>query len=126
GFGLEEAGVALGEGGEIIVDALSRTSVENIYAVGDVTNRKNLTPVAIREGHAVAENLFAGTSVKVDYDCIPTAVFSQPEAGTVGLTEEEAIIRFPAVDIYRASFRPLHSRVARRDERMVVKLVVDA
>ena len=126
GFGLEEAGVEIGADGAIAVDALSRTSVDNIFAVGDVTDRVNLTPVAIREGHAVAENLFAGTSVTVDYNCIPTAVFSQPEAGTVGLTEEEAIVRYPAVDIYRASFKPLHHRVARRDDRMVVKLVVDA
>jgi len=126
GMGLEEAGVTLGEGGAIKVDAFSRTNVDNIYAVGDVTDRKNLTPVAIREGHAVADNLFAGTAIRIDYDCIPTAVFSQPEAGTVGLTEEEAIVRHPAVDIYRASFKPLHSRVAGRDERMVVKLVVDA
>ncbi len=126
GMGLEAAGVALGKHGEILVDDFSKTSVDSIYAVGDVTDRKNLTPVAIREGHAVADNLFGGTAIKVDYDCIPTAVFSQPEAGTVGLTEEQAIIRFPSVDIYRASFKPLHSRLAGRDERMVVKLVVDA
>lgn len=126
GIGLEEAGVALGKLGEIVVDEFSRSSVDNIYAVGDVTDRKNLTPVAIREGHAVAENLFGGRSIKLDYDCIPTAVFSQPEAGTVGLTEEDAIARYPAVDIYRSTFKPLHHRVAGRDERMMVKLVVDA
>ena len=126
GMGLEAAGVAIGDDGAIAVDAFSRTSVDNIFAVGDVTDRVTLTPVAIREGQAVAENLFAGGAVKVDYDCIPTAVFSQPEAGTVGLTEEEAIVRFPAVDIYRASFKPLHHRVAGREDRMVLKLVVDA
>jgi glutathione reductase (NADPH) len=126
GFGLEEAGVALGKLGEIVVDEFSRSSVDNIYAVGDVTDRVNLTPVAIREGHAVAENLFGGTAIKVDHECIPTAVFSQPEAGTVGLTEEAAIARYPSVDIYRSIFKPLHHRVAGRDERMLVKLVVDA
>ncbi len=126
GFGLEEAGVALGKLGEIVVDAFSRSSVDNIYAVGDVTDRVNLTPVAIREGHAVAENLFGGASITLDYDCIPTAVFSQPEAGTVGLTEETALARYPSVDIYRSTFKPLHHRVAGRDERMLVKLVVDA
>jgi glutathione reductase (NADPH) len=126
GLGLEAAGVEIRDDGAIAVDGLSRTSVDNIFAVGDVTDRVNLTPVAIREGQAVAENLFAGSAVTVDYDCIPTAVFSQPEAGTVGLTEEAAIVRFPAVDIYRTSFKPLHHRVARRDDRMVVKLVVDA
>ncbi|HET7714682.1 MAG TPA: glutathione-disulfide reductase [Bauldia sp.] len=126
GFGLEEAGVALGKLGEIVVDDYSRSSVDNIYAVGDVTDRVKLTPVAIREGHTVAENLFGGMSVKVDYQCIPTAVFSQPEAGTVGLSEEDALARFPSVDIYRSTFKPLHHRVAGRDERMLVKLVVDA
>ena len=126
GFGLEEAGVALGKLGEIVVDEFSRSSVDNIYAVGDVTDRVNLTPVAIREGHSVAENLFDGKAVKVDYDSIPTAVFSQPEAGTVGLSEEAAIARYPSVDIYRSTFKPLHHRLAGRDERMLVKLVVDA
>lgn len=126
GLGLEEVGVRLGKVGEICVDEFSRTNVDNIYAVGDVTDRVKLTPVAIREGHAVAENLFGGTSIRIDYDCIPTAVFSQPEAGTVGLSEEEAITRYPSVDIYRATFKPLHHRVAGRDERMMVKLVVDA
>jgi len=126
GFGLAEAGVAIGAHGEVPVDEYSRTNVENIYAVGDVTDRRNLTPVAIREGQAVAETLFGDTPTRVDYDCIPTAVFSQPEAGTVGMTEEEAIIHFPHVDIYRATFKPLHHRVAGRDERMLIKLVVDA
>ena len=100
-LGLEAAGVALDKGGAIRVDDFSRSSVENIYAVGDVTDRKNLTPVAIREGHAVADNLFGGTEIKVDYDCIPTAVFSQPEGGTVGLTEEEALANIrEAIELY--------------------------
>ena len=126
GFGLEELGVGFGARNEIPVDEYSRTNVDNIYAVGDVTDRIKLTPVAIREGQAVAETLFGGSPIKVDFDCIPSAVFSQPEAGTVGLSEEEATGRYPSVDIYRSTFKPLHHRVARRDERMLVKLVVDA
>jgi glutathione reductase (NADPH) len=125
GFGLEAAGVALDAEGAIIVDPALRTNIENIYAVGDVTNRVRLTPVAIREGAAVSDNLFAGMKVVVDYTNIPTAVFSTPEAGTVGLSEEAALARLPAVDIYRAVFKPLSYRVAGRDERMLVKLVVD-
>ncbi|KAB2874152.1 MAG: glutathione-disulfide reductase [Bauldia sp.] len=126
GFGLDAVGVAVNADGAIVVDEYSRTNVPTIYAVGDVTNRVRLTPVAIREGSAVAETLFGGTPSTVDYADIPTAVFSQPEAGTVGLTEEEAVAAFPSVDIYRATFKPLQNRVAGRDERMLVKLVVDA
>jgi glutathione reductase (NADPH) len=126
GFGLEAAGVEIDDSGAIAVDEYSRTSVDNIYAVGDVTNRLRLTPVAIREGMAVADTLFGGRPTAVDYVNVPTAVFSQPEAGTVGLTEAEARERYFAVDIYRASFKPLQNRVAGRDERMMVKLVVDA
>jgi glutathione reductase (NADPH) len=126
GFGLEQAGVDIGPDGRIEVDPYSRTNIDNIYAVGDVTARVRLTPVAIREGAAVAETLFGGRPMAVDYDYIPSAVFSHPEAGTVGLSEEEAIVRFPAVDIFRSTFKPLHHRVAGRDERMLVKLVVDA
>lgn len=125
GFGLDGAGVAIDANGAVVVDALRRTTVENIYAVGDVTNRVRLTPIAIREGAAVADTLFAGRPTQVDYETIPTAVFSQPEAGTVGLTEEAAKEAFRAVDIYRTTFRPLQNRVAGRDERMMMKLVVD-
>ncbi len=125
GFGLAEAGVNLGHNGCVEVDAFSRSNVDSIYAVGDVTDRVKLTPVAIREGAAVAETLFGGRPTKVDYEHVPSAVFAQPEGGTVGLTEEAAIARHPAVDIYRATFKPLYHRVARRDERMMVKLVVD-
>ena len=126
GLGLETVGVALDDAGAVVVDGNSRTSTGTIYAVGDVTNRMRLTPIAIREGSAVAENLFAGKSTTVDYTNVPTAVFSQPEAGTVGLTEAEAVAAHPNVDVYRATFKPLQNRVAQRDERMLVKLVVDA
>jgi glutathione reductase (NADPH) len=125
GVGLDAAGVALDGEGAVVVDPFLKTNVDNIYAVGDVTNRVRLTPVAIREGAAVADNLFAGMKVVVDYTNIPTAVFSTPEAGTVGLSEEAALARLPAVDVYRATFKPLPYRVAGRDERMLVKLIVD-
>ncbi|MDX2263761.1 MAG: glutathione-disulfide reductase [Hyphomicrobiales bacterium] len=126
GMGLQEAGVQLGLMDEIIVDEWSRTTVENIYAVGDVTNRVNLTPVAIREGHAFADTVFGGEPTRVDHHLIPTAVFSQPEIGTVGLTEAEARGRGLAVDIYKTSFRPMKYVLPGREERMLMKLVVDA
>ncbi|MCP4382267.1 MAG: glutathione-disulfide reductase, partial [Hyphomicrobiales bacterium] len=125
GLGLEKAGVLLGTNGRVEVDSFSRTNVDSIYAVGDVTDRQQLTPVAIREGSAVADTLFAGRPTEVDHDCIPTAVFTQPEVGTVGLTEEAAKAAHDAVDIYKADFKPLHHRVAGRDERMMIKLIVD-
>jgi len=130
GLGLEKAGVALGPEGVIAVDAESRTNIPHIYAVGDVTGRMNLTPVAIREGHAFADSVFGGASgVKpwvVDHQDIPTAVFSTPEIGTVGLTEAQAKANFAAVDIYKASFRPMKATLSGRDERMIMKIVVDA
>jgi glutathione reductase (NADPH) len=125
GLGLEAAGVALGKNGEIAVDGHSRSSVESIYAVGDVTDRANLTPVAIREGHAVADNLFGGRSMVINYDKVPTAVFSTPEIATVGLTEDGARALFSTVDIYKTRFRPLRHTLAGRDERMMMKLVVE-
>jgi glutathione reductase (NADPH) len=125
GLGLEAAGVAVDGEGAVVVDAYSRSNIETIYAVGDVTNRLRLTPVAIREGTAFADTVFGAKPTAVDYDDIPKAVFSQPEVGTVGLSEEEAKARFPALDIYRATFKPLPNRVAGRDERMLIKLVVD-
>lgn len=125
GLGLEKAGVKVSEQGAIAVDAYSRTSVPHIYAVGDVTDRVNLTPVAIREGHAFADTVFGGKDVKVDHSDIPTAVFSQPEVGTVGLTEAQARKRFARVDIYKTSFRPMKATVAARDTRSFFKLVVD-
>jgi glutathione reductase (NADPH) len=125
-LGLEKAGVALNPAnGGIMVDHFSKTSVENIYAIGDVTHRVNLTPVAIREGHAFADTLFGKRTVQVDHADIPTAVFSQPEVGTVGLTEEEARARLSHVDIYKATFRPIKATMSGRDTRMLMKLVVD-
>src|SRR6202012_3950512 len=106
-FGLEKAGVALNpNNGGITFDGFSRTSAPNIYAVGDVTHRSNLTPVAIREGHAFADTVFGKRPVQVDHSNIPTAVFCQPEVGTVGLTEAEARAQFDRVDIYKTDFRP--------------------
>lgn len=126
GLGLESAGVELDKVGAIKVDAQSRTNVASVFAVGDVTNRVNLTPVAIREGHAFADTQFGGMSKTVDHDLIPTAVFSQPEIGTVGLSEAEARARYASIDIYRSSFRPMKNILAGRDEKMLMKILVDA
>jgi glutathione reductase (NADPH) len=125
GLGLEAAGVKLGRTGAIEVDAYSRTSVPNIYAIGDVTDRINLTPVAIREGHAFADTLFGNRPTKVDHTNVPTAVFSEPECGVIGLTEAEACRQLPKVDIYKTSFRPMKMSLAGRDTRSFMKLVVD-
>jgi glutathione reductase (NADPH) len=126
GLGLENAGVALNShNGGIAVDSFSRTSVPNIYAIGDVTHRINLTPVAIREGHAFADTVFGNRKVEVDHSNIPTAVFSQPEVGTVGMTEAEARAHFSHVDIYKTAFRPIKSTMSGRDTRVLMKLVVD-
>lgn len=124
-LGLDKVGVELTPHYAVKVDAYSRSTVPSIYAVGDVTNRANLTPVAIREGHAFADNVFGGKDVTVDHSLIPTAVFSQPEIGTVGLTEAQAREQFRAVDIYKSSFRPMKHTLSGRDERMLMKLVVD-
>jgi glutathione reductase (NADPH) len=126
GLGLEKAGVAVNpHHGGITVDGFSRTSVPNIYAIGDVTHRINLTPVAIREGHAFADTVFGKRPVEVDHADIPTAVFSQPEVGTVGLTEAQARAQFSHVDIYKADFRPIKATMSGRDTRILMKLVVD-
>ncbi len=125
-LGLEKTGVAINpKNGGIAVNEFSQTSVPHIYAVGDVTHRVNLTPVAIREGHAFADHVFGGKAVRVDHADIPTAVFSQPEIGTVGLTEEEALARGGKVDVYSASFRPMKATLSGRDTRMLMKLIVD-
>lgn len=124
-MGLVEAGVVLGPYGEIKVDAYSRSAAENIYAVGDVTDRVNLTPVAIDEAMRFVDTVFRGKPTPVDHKGIPTAVFSQPEIGTVGLTEEEARASCVGVDIYKASFRPLRGTLSGSQERMLMKLVVD-
>jgi len=126
GLGLEKAGVAINpKNGGISVDGFSKASADNIYAIGDVTHRINLTPVAIREGHAFADTVFGGREVRVDHADIPTAVFSQPEVGTVGLTEDQACEQFGKVDIYKATFRPMKATMSGRDTRMLMKLVVD-
>jgi len=125
GMGLEKLGVDLGWDGRVVVDQFSKSSVDNIYAVGDVTHRVNLTPVAIHEATAFAETVFNNRPTPVDHTFIPTAVFSQPEIGTVGLSEEKAREMYRSVDIYKARFRPLRSMVSGRDEKMLMKLVVD-
>ena len=125
GLGLEQAGVACDSFGAVKVDALSKTNIESIYAVGDVTNRVALTPVAIREGHAFADTVFGGKPEAVVHTDIPTAVFSTPELGTVGLTETEARARFDCVDIYMANFRPLKATLSGREEKTLMKIVVD-
>jgi len=125
-LGLEKAGVAINpSNGGIMVDGFSRTSVPHIYAVGDVTHRINLTPVAIREGHAFADTVFGKRPVKVDHSDIPTAVFSQPQVGVIGLTEAEARASYPRVDIYKTTFRPMKATLSGRDTRYLMKLVVD-
>ena len=125
GLGLEAAGVQLSMHGAVQVDSFSQSTVDNIYAVGDVTNRVNLTPVAIREGHAFADTVFGNTPRAVDHSLVPSAVFSQPELGTVGLTEAQARKNHKNVDIYKTSFRPMKHTLSGRDERMLMKLVVD-
>jgi glutathione reductase (NADPH) len=125
GLGLEAAGVNLDAAGAVVVDGASCTSVPSIYAVGDVTNRVNLTPVAIREGHAFADTVFGNKPWSVDYTTIPTAVFATPEIGTVGFAEHEARAQYGDVDVYKGSFRPMKSILAGRDERMLMKLVVE-
>jgi glutathione reductase (NADPH) len=125
GLGLENAGIRLDGRGAVAVDGFSRTNVDNIYAVGDVTDRVNLTPVAIREGAAFAETLFNDNPTAVDHSDVPTAVFSQPEIGTVGLTEAEARAAYPAVKVYKSSFRPMKHTLTGRDETMLMKLVVE-
>ncbi len=125
-LGLEKAGVAINpDNGGIAVNEFCQTNVPHIYAIGDVTHRINLTPVAIREGHAFADTVFGNRPVQVDYTDIPTAVFSQPEVGTVGLTESQARALYPRVDIYRTDFRPLKATVSGSQIRTLMKLVVD-
>src|SRR5262245_56121293 len=125
-LGLEKAGVAINpKNGGIAVDDWAKTSVPHIYAIGDVTHRVNLTPVAIREGHAFADTVFGKRPVEVDHSNIPTAVFSQPEVGTVGLTEEGARAKHSHVDIYKTAFQPIKSTMAGGDTGVLMKLVVD-
>jgi glutathione reductase (NADPH) len=125
-LGLDTAGVKTGMLGEIVVDRYSRTNVDHIFSIGDVTNRVQLTPVAIHEAICFVETAFKDNPTSPDHETIPTAVFSQPEIGTVGLPEEDAAKQFPRLEIYRASFKPMRSAFAGRPDRMMMKLVVDA
>ena len=125
GLGLEEAGVELADNGAVAVDAWNQSSAANIYAVGDVTDRVNLTPVAIAEGQAFAETHFNDNPIRMDYENIPSAVFSQPPVGVVGLTEMQARLR-GQTDVYSSRFRPLKHTLSGRDESTLMKTVVDA
>lgn len=125
GLGLQDVGVELGWNGHVVVDESSRSSVDTIFAVGDVTDRMALTPVAIREGHAFADTEFGGKPWLVELAMVPTAVFSTPEIGTVGLPEHLAAERCGRLDVYKASFRPLKATLSGRDEKMLMKILVD-
>ena len=122
-LGLEVAGIEIGRRGEIVVDEYSQTKVPSVYAIGDVTNRVQLTPVAIREGMAFVETVFKGNPTPVDHDLIPSAIFTQPEMGTIGLSEEDAREQEP-VEIYCTSFRPMQQAFAGRSDRVLMKLIV--
>ena len=123
GMGLEAAGVALGRGGEVVVDKFSATAVPSIYAVGDVTDRVQLTPVAIREGMAFVETVIKGNPTPVDHELIPSAVFTQPEFGTVGLTEEQAAAQEP-IEVYATTFKPMNHSFAGRADKVMMKMVI--
>jgi glutathione reductase (NADPH) len=125
GLGLDKVGVQLNAAGAVVVDGQSRTNIPSIYAVGDVTDRVNLTPVAIREGHAFADTVFGGNPWSVNYDVIPTAVFTEPEIGVVGLTEAEARADGRRLDIYKTDFRSLKATLSGSTSRVFMKLVVD-
>ena len=126
GLGLESAGIALGEGGEIPVDEANKTSCPSIYAVGDVTDRVQLTPVAIREGQAFADSVFGDNPRIVDYTSIPSAVFSQPPLAAVGLTEGQARMQYGNIKVFSSDFRPMKNVFAGRHERGLYKMIVDA
>lgn len=125
GLGLRDAGVEAGANGSIMVNELSQSSVDHIYAVGDVTNRVNLTPVAIYEGHAFADTVYGGTTRPVSHDFVPSAVFSQPPVGTVGFSEADARSHYGEIDVYRSEFTPMKHTLSGRDEKTLMKLIVD-
>jgi glutathione reductase (NADPH) len=125
GLGLDRAGVKLDDAGAVIVDAFSKSCVESIYAIGDVTNRMNLTPVAIRDGHAFANTVYNKLPTPVDHRSVPCAVFGRPPIGTVGLSESDARNCVESVDIYRTSFRPMRNMLSGNQERTLMKIVVD-
>jgi len=122
-LGLESLGVEMGGRGQVIVDDYSQTAVPSIFAVGDITDRANLTPVAIREGMAFVETVFKSNPTKPDHDLIPTAIFTQPEMGTVGLSEQDAAALGP-IDVYTTSFKPMRQAFAGEQEKVFMKLVV--
>lgn len=124
-LGLENVGVEMGVNGKVIVDEFSQSSVPSIYAVGDVTDRVNLTPIAIREGAAFAETVFNNTPTKVNHELIPTAVFSEPEIGTLGLSEEQALEAYGAIDVYKSEFNPMKNTISGRVEKTLMKLIVE-
>jgi glutathione reductase (NADPH) len=124
GLGCETVGVERAASGAIKVDAFSQTNISNIYAVGDVTDRMNLTPVAIREGSCFANTVFGGNPMAYDHDTIPTAVFTQPPTGTVGLSEADARTKYGPIDIYKTTFRPMRYVMPNDETRMLMKLVV--
>ncbi|WP_134497754.1 glutathione-disulfide reductase [Microvirga pakistanensis] len=125
GLGLEKAGITVDEVGAIPVDAYSRTLIPSIYAVGDVTNRANLTPIAIREGHAFADTVFGRKPTIIDHDLIPTAVFSTPEIGVIGCGEAAAREIYGDIDVYKTAFRPMKATLSGGSERVLMKLIVD-
>ena len=125
-LGLEAAGVEMDEAGAVKVDPYMRTNRDNIFAVGDVTNRIQLTPVAIHEAMCVVDTAFRGNPTRPDHDLVATAVFSQPEIGTVGVSEDQASKQFSRLEVYRAEFRPMKHTLSGRQEKMVMKLVVNA
>jgi glutathione reductase (NADPH) len=126
GLGLEAAGVTVNERGAIVIDAFSRTSAPGIYALGDVTDRVQLTPVAIHEAMCFIETEYKGNPTSPDHDLIATAVFSQPEIGTVGLSEEDASKKFEDLEVYRAEFRPMKATLSGRSEKTIMKLIVNS
>jgi glutathione reductase (NADPH) len=125
GLGLERAGVKLDDAGAVIVDEFSQSCVESIYAIGDVTNRMNLTPVAIRDGHAFADTIYNKRPTPVDHSSVPSAVFGRPPIGSVGLAENDARRSFEEIDIYRTNFRPMRNMLSGNQERTLMKIVVD-
>jgi len=125
-LGLEQAGVALAADGAVVVDRFSKSSVDSIYAIGDVTNRLNLTPVATAEAMWLASTLFRGEPIPVDHESVPTAIFANPNLASVGLSEAKARERFGAVDVYKTSFRALKDTLGSSEEKTFMKLVVDA
>ncbi|MCH8228262.1 MAG: glutathione-disulfide reductase [Proteobacteria bacterium] len=125
GLGLQDIGIEVRPSGGVVVNEMSQSSIEHIYAVGDVTSRINLTPVAIQEGHAFADTVYGGIRRPVNHEFVPSAVFCQPPVGTVGFSEEEARTRYGAIDVYRSQFRPLKHTLSGRDEKTLMKLIVD-